>query len=146
MYPNVHREVGRLVLSGLVSISDYRPKQQGKYARSAGCFRLTAAGRNVAGEIMEAPQFEAIGRLLSDVAFGLGELDQNVIDAAVRSDPTYAQPGKSAGQVIRFKDPDENRSARAVTQISEHLKDIAPPSRLDVVATFAEVLRGRASM
>jgi hypothetical protein len=145
LYPHVHREVGRLILSGLVSITDYRPHHHGALARSAGFFRITRVGKEIADEIMLVPRFEAIGKLLADVAFGLAELDYQDIDSAVRADPTYAQLGKSMGHVIRFDELEDNHSAQAAAQIAKRLSAMAPPSMLDVVATFAEVLCRRAA-
>lgn len=133
-YPDLQKELDRLVAMGLAEVSDlsYKRLADGSLAFHA-CYALRFGSHhynNIHNALNDDPDSQSTQRYLDELAQALASLRDEDISAAATEDATYDDPMLSSGDVIYFNSNRQSRTNVATNLLDQLFPDVRlTPSR-----------------
>lgn len=145
-YPNAQVDLDRLVIMGLVDISNLRWEQSEGRTSKLADFAITDLGFALCRKLSsDAVWFVEAESFLFDVCSAYAAIRDESADQASDSDLTYSQRGFDAGSVIVFTEARRNPSALGAQSFEKTAPAIAPPNRQHQLRLYMRFLEGKAA-
>jgi hypothetical protein len=145
-YPNAQMDLDRLVLMGLVDISNLRWERSAQRTSKLADFTITESGFSLCTRLArDAIWFKEAESFLFDVCSAYTSIGDETADQASESDLTYSQKGVPAGSVIVFSEESRNPSARGARYFEHAAPSLAIPNRQHQLRLYMKFLEGKAA-
>jgi hypothetical protein len=139
-YPDAQDDIDMLCVCGFASVRDVKWHAKGNRMWKTAIYGLTTGGFERARQLsVQSLWCEQIGEFLNDLVMAYSDLDDAVLDQLALKDLTYAQKGKSFGDVIPFT-LERNFSVRGTRAIASMLPPAYIPNRRNQLRMYMKYL------
>jgi hypothetical protein len=145
-YPNAQMDLDRLVLMGLVDISNLRWERTAERTSKLADFTITEAGFSLCMRLArDAMWFKEAEAFLFDVCSAYTSIRDEMVDRAAESDLTYSQKGIPTGSIIVFSEASRNPSARGARYFGYAAPSLVSLNRQHQLRLYMKFLEGKAA-